>query len=179
VGGVRGCDGVAVRCSARHNSAMTSRRCRSPKISIRSATLVRAVSTYLSSEAFARGPRAGSSRPGCPRWPEPRRAMRSTARPGRGPGSGSPAGSLGCIPGFYLGEDAVARTTSVCEQHPPARPRSCLPGPGSRSPDRSLRPARRLHSAVSTRSRIDQDQGAPNPLGSPRLGTSDWRFNSP
>ncbi len=37
-GGVRGCDGVAVRCNARHNSAMTSRRCRPPRIGIRSVS---------------------------------------------------------------------------------------------------------------------------------------------
>ena len=67
----------------------------------------------------------------------------------------------------------LARTPSVCEQHPRRAPALPSTGQGSRSPDGDLRPTRRLHSAVSTRSRIDQDQGAPNPVGSPasRRGT--------
>jgi hypothetical protein len=67
----------------------------------------------------------------------------------------------------------LARAPSVFEEHPRRAPALPAAGQRSRSPDGDLRPTRRLHSAVGTRSRIDLDQGAPNPAGSPasRRGT--------
>jgi hypothetical protein len=60
----------------------------------------------------------------------------------------------------------LTRTPSVCETTSPARPGPAF-GQRSRSPDEDLHPTRRLHSAVSTRNRIDQDQGTLNPVCSP------------
>jgi hypothetical protein len=73
----------------------------------------------------------------------------------------------------------LGRAPSVCEQHPRRAPALPSTRQGSRSPDGDLRLTRRLHSAVSTRSRIDQDQGTPKPGRQSRLETRDWRFNSP
>ena len=48
-------DAAAARCSCTAYRASTPRRCRSPKISIRSVTSVRTVRTKRSAKQFARG----------------------------------------------------------------------------------------------------------------------------
>jgi hypothetical protein len=67
----------------------------------------------------------------------------------------------------------------VCEQHPGAVPALPSTGHGSQSPDPRSPPdpATTQHSHAT--SWIDQDHGRVEPGRQSRLGTSDWRVNSP
>jgi hypothetical protein len=89
-GGVRGGDGAAVGGSAGHTrprpAAGVVRRRSASGRSPPSGRCARTVPPQRSRAGFA----AGSAPPRCRRGPGPRRTMRCTARPGRGPGTGSP-----------------------------------------------------------------------------------------